>query len=177
MADKSINRRAALKKLGFGVVAAYVVPEFLVISTAAAGTQPSDVSAASTPESSPSPASQPSTVSEPSAPEPSLPSGAPETDWREDDTCNVHASRSNQVTIKNSDFRRAQRAVARGEAMPLSDVFQSVHGQVQGNLVEVRFSNAGQPPIYQFRMVSNSGKLITVFTDASSAEILRIVSC
>ena len=196
MANAGISRRDALRKLGFGILAGYVVPEILVISTAAASSGPSEDNsgsgsdsdnsgsgsdsdnANSSSSSSVSDISEPSSpVSDPSTPEASLPSGPSEVDWRDDDTCGVHSTRGNQVTISNSDFARAQRAVANGEALPLSEVFESVQKQVRGQFIEVRFSNVGVPPIYQFRMVSKRGKLITVFTDASSAEILRIVNC
>lgn len=181
MDDKMLSRRAALRKLGFGVLAAYVVPEMLAVSTAAASTTPTHVSEASTAEPSTSePNTDPNSASsgsEPSTPEASLPSGPSQVDWRDDDTCSVHSTRGDQVTINNSDFRRAQRAVANGEALPLTDVYQSVWQEVPGELIEVRFNNSGVPPIYQFRMVTERGKLITVFTDASSAEILRIVNC
>ncbi len=191
MANDHLSRRAALRKLGFGILAAYAAPQMLMVSSAAASTIPSEFSepsapSASEPSSEPSapsvsePSSEPSdpsTGSDPSAPEASLPSGPSGDDWREDNTCRVHSARGNQVSISNSDFRRAERAVRRGEALPLSDVFRSVQTEVSGQIVEVRFSNSGIPPIYQFRMVSERGKLITVFTDASSAEILRIVNC
>jgi len=176
MANNPLNRRAALRKLGFGVLAAYTVPQVLMVSSVAASTAPSGNSEPSAPSVS-EPSGEPSTGSNPSTPEASLPSGPSGEDWRQDDTCRAYSTRGNQVSISNSDFRRAQRAVRNGDALPLSDVFRSVQGQVRGQIIEVRFSNSGMPPINQFRIVSERGKLITVFTDASNAEILRIVNC
>ena len=188
MATDPLSRRAALRKLGLGILAAYSAPQMLIVSSAAASTIPSvsqpsvsEPSASqpsvSQPSASQPSVSQPSGGSDPSAPEASLPSGPSDEDWREDDTCRAYSTRGDQVSISNSDFRRAQRAVRKGDALPLSDVFRSVQTEVRGQIIEVRFSNSGTPPIYQFRMVSERGKLVTVFTDASSAEILRIVNC
>ncbi len=173
MNSKTISRRAALQKLGLGTLAAYVVPEFLAVSTAAAASGSSEPSA---PSESSAP-SEPSTASEPSAPEASQPSGPEDEDWRDDNTCRAHANRSNQTTMSNSDFRRAERAVRRGQARPLSEIFQSVQQRINGRLLEVRFDNRSGPAMYQFRMISPDGRLINIFSDASSGEILRIVNC
>lgn len=171
------GRRYALRRLAGAVVAAYVVPEILVLSEARA--ESSSASTASTPEPS---APAPSTPS-PSTPSPSSstvsgaissaePSGSPS------DACEIsRAQNGNTISISRSDLARAQEAVEAGYAQPLDKIWGDFTTNYNGKVIGVEFTGRRRQPRYRFRAISPAGRLETVTISAQTGEILRIVGC
>ena len=176
------GRRYALRRLAGAVVAAYVVPEILVLSEARAeSSSASPVSPASTPEPS-APAPDPSTPS-PSTPSPSSttvsgaissaePSGSPS------DACEISsAPNGNSISISRTDLARAQEAVEAGYAQPLDKIWGEFTTNYNGKVIGVEFTGRRRLPRYRFRAISPTGRLETVTISAQTGEILRIVGC
>ena len=187
---KRISRRAALARLGMGAAGAYMSPAFVGLSQARAsgGSEASAASAAS-PASTPSPASAASPASGPSAPsrasEPSRPSG-PEASSGSPvsgpsgpsgpGACRG-SSLSGGAQISRQDYKRAQRAIARGNARPLQEILRNVQARYPGRTLQVGFSERGRRPTFQVLIVDRSGAMISVTVDAGSAQVMNIRKC
>jgi uncharacterized membrane protein YkoI len=73
----------------------------------------------------------------------------------------------------DDDHERARRAVERGEAMPLSQVLDSVSAKVGGEVVGVEIDHEDGRYVYEFKVITPDGRLREVLVDALTAEILR----
>lgn len=171
---KSANRREILRRLAGAVVAAYVVPEVLMLSEAraegSAPTPPSDPTA----PSEPSPPSSPSSSTGPSTGEDSY-DGAGE-DARE--RCQIPDSAGgNSISISRSDLNRSQEAIAAGYAKPLDQIWGTFISSYNGKVIGVEFIGRLSDPRYRFRAISRSGRLETVTISAQTGVIEQIVGC
>lgn len=194
------DRRAALRRLAGAMVAAYVVPEMVVLSAARAGQSgsggsnslPSTTSGPSFSSASFSGASLVSgpgaSVSVPSASAPSAsgsetPSAsAPErtgnTDRSPGDSCNISGpSGASGPSFSRSDISRAQEAISAGYARPLEQIWNNFKSQYNGRIIGVKFTGRRRSPQYRFRAISRTGRLETVTISAQTGDILRIVGC
>lgn len=190
------TRREALRRLGLCVGIAYSAPSVLTVSQARAasgsgsggsGGGSSEASAPSTP-SAPSAPSSPTPPSAPSSPSASPPDGSTGSSGsdgfstsgstRRNNTCKSLARDSDgPATIPRSDYREAQRAVERGEALPLGTVSRRVKEKIGGRLIEVRFHRSGSATQYEMRMISREGSLVSVHVNARTAQIISVQGC
>lgn len=186
--SKRITRREALTRLGLGAAGVYMAPSLTGLSMARAASSSSPASPASratppspaSPASRPSPASGPSPVSKsstPSAPsgptnrggsEPSGPSGPGK--------CKRSAI-SGDAQISRRDYKRAQRAISRGEARPLNEVLSNVRAKHPGKLLHVGYSEGGSGPSFDVLIVGASGAVISVTVDAKSGRVTSMRKC
>jgi hypothetical protein len=67
---------------------------------------------------------------------------------------------------RERDHDRARRAVERGEALPLADILAR-------EVVGVSFERKKDRWIYEFKVIVAGGRLVEVYVDAASAEILK----
>ncbi len=168
------SRRAAMRRLGLAVAAAYVVPEIVMLSAARAS---SSSSASST-----SSASGGSSYATPPTP-PTAPSDvdvdAIEADVRVGDTCQkASASEENQpISITQSDFDRAQEAVEAGYAKPLEAIWPEFSSNYSGRVIGIEFTGFRWRPRYRFKAISASGHLETVIVSARTGLVEKIVGC
>jgi len=170
--DRRISRRAALARLGLGVAGAYVAPAFVGLSQArASGASGSSGSSSASPASSPSPASTPSSPSTPGVDGTSQPSGPSGPGG-----CRG-SSFSGEVQISQRDYKRAQRAIARGEARPLREVLDAVRAEHPGRVLQVGYSDKGGPPMFQVLIVDPSGAVKSITVDAGSGLVTNMWKC
>jgi uncharacterized membrane protein YkoI len=74
---------------------------------------------------------------------------------------------------RERDHERARRAVERGEALPLPDLLKRVRADLQGEVVGVSFERKRDRWVYEFKVIAPGGRLMEVYVDAASAEILK----
>lgn len=170
-APEKLTRRAALRRLGLGLGAAYCSPILTGLSRAQAASSASS-------SSNPSPPSDPTAPSTPSAvSSPSSPSGA-ENDGRDGSQGGCSApSGSERVEISRRDMELANEAVARGEAKPLREIFQTVQGRHPGRMIRVGFNSNGGNRHYWLRMVTQSGSVQTITVDALTGATISVRGC
>ncbi|MFA5952644.1 MAG: PepSY domain-containing protein [Hyphomicrobium sp.] len=80
---------------------------------------------------------------------------------------------------EESDDDRSEReavrgAVERGEIKPLVDVLNAVRPQLPGEIVGVEIEARNGTWIYEFRVAKSTGRLVEVYVDAATAEVLKI---
>ncbi|WP_424940402.1 PepSY domain-containing protein [Aliiroseovarius sp. S253] len=84
---------------------------------------------------------------------------------------------SGNAQISRQDYKRAQRAIARGDARPLQEVLKTVQKRYPGKLVQVGYSEKGRKPVFQVMIVNRSGAVISVSVDAGSGRIASMQRC
>lgn len=72
------------------------------------------------------------------------------------------------------DFEIAEDAVARGEIIPLREVFLILNEAQPGQVVEVELEYSNGIRIYEVELITNDGRLIEVELDASDGTILEV---
>jgi uncharacterized membrane protein YkoI len=71
------------------------------------------------------------------------------------------------------DHDRARRAFERGEVLPLAEILARVRGELGGEVVGVSFEREHERWVYEFRVIGSGGRLIEVYVDAATAEVLE----
>ena len=192
---KHITRRAALMRLGLGTASTYVIPSIVGLSAAHAQSAASDPSPASAPSppsapspvSAPTPPSAPSPVSRASSPSrldtPNSSSGPSAPRQSNEGRANSGPSACRQPNLPNGgqmtrrDYELAQQAIAKGDARPLSEVINTVQSRYPGRIVRVGFSGSTRASVFQIRIVSNSGAVVSVSVNAKSGAITGVQNC
>jgi uncharacterized membrane protein YkoI len=64
-------------------------------------------------------------------------------------------------------------AVERGDIRPLNEVLRLVRPRLGGEVVGVEIEREGGTWIYEFRVADRQGRLIEVYVDAATAEIVK----
>lgn len=170
-AKNILTRRAALKRLGLAVGAAYCSPLITGLSSAQAGStasSPSDVSSVSAPSSTSAPSQA------------SGPSGADNGQGSDRDQSNNRCSAPSggeRVGISRRDMDLANEAVSRGDAKPLREIFQIVQGRYPGQMIRVGFNANGRSRQYWLRMVTHTGSVQTVTVDALTGATVHVRGC
>jgi uncharacterized membrane protein YkoI len=72
-----------------------------------------------------------------------------------------------------SDHDQGRRAVERGEALPLVDILARVRPGLRGEVVGVSFERERGRWVYELKVIETGGRLVQVYVDAASAEILK----
>ena len=71
-------------------------------------------------------------------------------------------------------YDRARRAVDRGEARPIAELLEKLKTQVPGEVVGVEFEKEQGQWVYEFKIIDNNGRLLEIYVDAQSGEVLSI---
>lgn len=74
----------------------------------------------------------------------------------------------------DDDHERAWRAVQSGRALPLVEILQRLEGRIGGDVIEVEFEREDGRYVYEFTVITPSGRVREITVDALSAEILEI---
>ena len=161
------SRRAAMRRLGLAVAAAYIVPETVMLSGARASSSASSASGGGSFVTPPTPPTAPSNVD------------VIEADAQVTDTCQKASTReANQpISISQSDFDRAQEAVEAGYAKPLKAIWPEFSSNYSGKVIGIEFTGFRWRPRYRFKGISANGHLQTVIVSARTGIIEKIVGC
>jgi uncharacterized membrane protein YkoI len=87
--------------------------------------------------------------------------------WAEDDD---HRRRGDD----DDDHDRAMEALQQGRVRPLAEILEDVGQDLGGHVVDVEFDNEGDTYIYEFKVVTDAGRLRKVYVDATSGRILDL---
>jgi uncharacterized membrane protein YkoI len=71
------------------------------------------------------------------------------------------------------DHDQGRSAVERGEALPLIDILARVRPGLHGEVVGVSFERKWDRWVYELKVIETGGRLVQVYVDAASAEILK----
>jgi uncharacterized membrane protein YkoI len=71
------------------------------------------------------------------------------------------------------DHDRARRALEEGRAPPLAEILARVRSQLDGEVAGVEFERKRGRYVYEFKVVTSTGKLREVYVDAMTAEIVK----
>ena len=71
-------------------------------------------------------------------------------------------------------YDRARRAVDRGEALPIAKLLERLRTQVPGEVVGVEFEREHGRWVYEFKVVDSKGRLLEVYVDAKTGEVLSM---
>jgi uncharacterized membrane protein YkoI len=74
----------------------------------------------------------------------------------------------------NDDHEEARRAVQSGQALPLAEILRRLDGSLGGDIIEVEFDEEHGHYVYEFTVITPSGRLLEIEVDALSARILEI---
>jgi uncharacterized membrane protein YkoI len=71
-------------------------------------------------------------------------------------------------------YDRARRAVDRGEALPIATLLERLKTRVPGEVVGVEFEREHGRWVYEFKVIDGKGRLLEVYVDAHTGEILSM---
>lgn len=71
------------------------------------------------------------------------------------------------------DHELALRALEDGHARPLAEILELARGRLGGEVVGVEFKRENARYVYEFKIITGSGKLREVYVDAATAEVLK----
>lgn len=69
-------------------------------------------------------------------------------------------------------YDKARRAVARGEALPVTEVMKHLRAQVPGDVVATEYEFEFERWVYEFKVVDPQGHLRKVHLDAATGELV-----
>jgi len=72
------------------------------------------------------------------------------------------------------DHEKARGAYERGEVRSLSEIIDRVSSQVDGEIVEAEFEREHGRWIYELKIIERSGRLLELYVDAETAEIIKV---
>lgn len=72
------------------------------------------------------------------------------------------------------DHDAARRALERGEVRPLAEILALVTRNMEGHVIEVEFETKDARHIYEFKLLTDGGKVIEVYVDAANGEIIKV---
>lgn len=71
-------------------------------------------------------------------------------------------------------YDRARRAVDRGETLPIAELLERLRMRVPGEVVGVEFENEDGIWVYEFKVIDGRGRLLEVYVDARTGEVLSM---
>ena len=71
---------------------------------------------------------------------------------------------------EDHSYDKARRAVARGEALPVTEVMKHLRAQVKGDVVATEYEYEYERWVYEFKIVDPLGRLYRVHLDAATGE-------
>jgi len=78
------------------------------------------------------------------------------------------------AAFADSDHDAARRALERGEVLPLSEILAIVGRDLEGHVIEVEFETKDERHVYEFKLITEGGRLVEVYVDAASGEIVKV---
>ncbi|MCB1754881.1 MAG: PepSY domain-containing protein [Gammaproteobacteria bacterium] len=66
------------------------------------------------------------------------------------------------------------RAVKSGEIKPLGELLRILEKRLSGEVIDVEIEYKNKTWIYEFKLVSDGGKLVEVYLDASNGQVIEI---
>lgn len=73
---------------------------------------------------------------------------------------------------EEEDHVRARRALKEGNIRPLSEILTKLDGTLDGEIVGIEFERDGGRYIYEFKLVTPEGRLVSVYVDAEDGAVL-----
>ncbi len=74
---------------------------------------------------------------------------------------------------EEEDHARARRALEEGRVRPLSEILVALEGKLDGEIVGIEFEVEGDRYVYEFKLVTYGGRLVSVYVDAKTGTIIR----
>jgi uncharacterized membrane protein YkoI len=74
----------------------------------------------------------------------------------------------------DDDHDRAREALQQGRVRPLAEILAEVDQDLGGHVVGVEFDDEDGTYVYEFRVVTDAGRLKQVYVDATSGRILDL---
>jgi uncharacterized membrane protein YkoI len=74
----------------------------------------------------------------------------------------------------DDDHDRAREALQQGRVRPLAEILAEVGPDLGGHVVGVEFDDEDGTYVYEFRVVTDTGRLKKVYVDATSGRILDL---
>ncbi len=71
-------------------------------------------------------------------------------------------------------YDRARRALKRGEILPMAQLLERLHDKVPGEVVGVEFEREHGRWVYEFKLIDGEGRLLEIYVDARTGEVLSI---
>jgi uncharacterized membrane protein YkoI len=75
---------------------------------------------------------------------------------------------------EDDDHDRAMEALRQGRVRPLAEILAEVEQDLGGQVVGVEFDDEDGVYVYEFRVVTDAGRLREVYVDATSGRILKL---
>lgn len=75
---------------------------------------------------------------------------------------------------EDDDHDRAMEALRQGRVRPLAEILAEVEQDLGGQVVGVEFDDEEGVYVYEFRVVTDEGRLREVYVDATSGRILNL---
>ncbi|MCP5074253.1 MAG: PepSY domain-containing protein [Rhodobacteraceae bacterium] len=161
-ASKKLSRREALLRLGLGAAAIYAAPAVSTMSQAHASEGGSGGGGSG------------GGGSGGSGGDSGEPSSSGQTEASSSPSSGADTEKPQSATMPARDYRRAQNAVSEGRALPLSEIMEEVHEQLDVSLISVKYQEAGSTNHYLLRLLSSDGTLVNLQVDALTAEIVKM---
>lgn len=83
-----------------------------------------------------------------------------------------------QAGPSKHDHDHARRALASGEARPITEILQAVAAEVPGDVIDVEFERERRHGpavwVYEIKIITPDGRLLEVRVDAATARILDV---
>lgn len=86
----------------------------------------------------------------------------------------IGAGGSTPAWAGDDDHEEARRAVQSGQALPLAEILQRLDDRLGGDIIEVEFEREDDRYVYEFTVITPSGRLLEIYVDALSAAIVEI---
>jgi len=58
--------------------------------------------------------------------------------------------------------------------LPLTEIIALVGRDLQGHVIEVEFETKDKRHIYEFKLLTDDGKVVEVYVDAATGEIVKV---
>lgn len=72
------------------------------------------------------------------------------------------------------DHDRARQALLAGEILPLKTILERIERSQPGQVMEVELEQKSADWIYEIKLLQTEGRLLKLYVDARSGEILRV---
>lgn len=73
---------------------------------------------------------------------------------------------------EDEDHERARRALEAGDVRPLSEILAELSGKLDGEIVGIEFEMEGGHYVYELKLVTADGRLVSVYVDAKTGAII-----
>lgn len=71
-------------------------------------------------------------------------------------------------------YDRARRALSRGEILPMAQLLERLYAQVPGEVVGVELEREHGRWVYEFKIIDTKGRLLEVYADGKTGDVLSI---